>query len=206
VSLADQGRAFDTLLGRPDPVATRETGIDDWGGDPSLLQVVGLNFYNNWGVDHGWPLSRLLLEARRAYPEQDIQMGETGNCHFSDCHTVSGWLRLIDEQVEAANRQGAGVSVVTWAPVLTLGDFDWGRPAPGAWVTWDPEDPAHRRAWQPEVAHAVREFSGARWSKYPKDTPRAGENLFTRRSGPPGLPPLPGGPGFVKRGTKEGQL
>src|ERR1051325_5473878 len=50
VSLEDQGRPFNTLLGRPDPVAVKETGSDDWGGDPSRLQVIGLNFYNNWGT------------------------------------------------------------------------------------------------------------------------------------------------------------
>ena len=44
VSLADQSRPFSTLLGRRDEVAERETGTDQWGGDPSLLQVVGLNF------------------------------------------------------------------------------------------------------------------------------------------------------------------
>jgi hypothetical protein len=90
VSLEDQGRPFNTLLGRNDPVAVRETGSDDWGGAPSLLQIVGLNFYNNWGAEHLWPLSRLLLEARRQYPDQRIFIGETGNCHFSDCHTVAG--------------------------------------------------------------------------------------------------------------------
>jgi hypothetical protein len=160
VSLADQGRPFNTLLGRPDKVAARETGSDDWGGDESLLDVVGLNFYNNWGVDHGWPLSRLLLEARRQFPNQRIVMGETGNCHFSDCHTVAGWLELIDEQVEEANAKGARVEAVTWAPILTLGDFDWGQPAPGAWVTWDPDDPQRRRRWNREVALAVREYAG----------------------------------------------
>lgn len=160
VSLKDQGRPFYTLLGRPDPVASREIGTDDLGGDPSLLQIVGLNFYNNWGVDHSWPLHRLLLEARRRFPEQRLIMGETGNCHFSDCHTVAGWLQLIDEQVELANAQGASVEAVTWAPILTLGDFDWGRPAPGAWVTWDLDDPARRRQWDPEVARAVREYTG----------------------------------------------
>lgn len=46
-------------------MAVRETGDDAWNGDPSLLQVIGLNFYNNWGEAEGWPLSRLLLEARR---------------------------------------------------------------------------------------------------------------------------------------------
>jgi hypothetical protein len=122
--------------------------------------VVGLNFYNNWGVDQGWPLSRLLLEARKRYPEQQILMGETGNCHFSDCHSVAGWLQLIDEQVEQANAQGADVRVVTWAPILTLGDFDWGKPAPGAWVTWDPADPERRRRWDPAVARTVREYTG----------------------------------------------
>jgi hypothetical protein len=159
VSLADQGRPFDTLLGRPDPVAARETGSDDWGGDPSLLQVVGLNFYNNWGVDRGWPLSRLLLEARRRYPDQRLIIGETGNCHFADRHTVAGWLALIDEQVGLANDQGAGVEAVTWAPVLTLGDFDWGRPAPGAWATWDADDPRRRRHREPAVARAVRSYT-----------------------------------------------
>ncbi len=156
ISLDDQGRPFDTLLGRPDAVARREVGPGGWGGDPSLLQVVGLNFYNNWGIDHGWPLSRLLLEARRRYPEQRLMIGETGNCHFSDCHTVDAWLSLIGEQVEEANRQGAGVEAVTWAPILTLGDFDWGHPAPGAWVTWDADDPSRRRHWDPGVAREVR--------------------------------------------------
>ena len=97
--LEDQGRPFNTLLGRPDPVAERELGTDDLGGDPSLLQIVGLNFYNDWGTECGWPLSRLLLEARRQYPEQRIVIGETGNCHFTDCHTVAGWLQLVDREV-----------------------------------------------------------------------------------------------------------
>lgn len=159
VSLEDQARPFSTLLGRPDLVALRETGSDQWGGDRSLLQIVGLNFYNNWGVDHGWPLSRLLLEARRQYPDQRIFMGETGNCHFSDCHTVAGWLQLLDEQVEEANKQGARIEVVTWAPILTLGDFDWGKPAPGAMVTWEMDDPARKRHWDREVARAVRSYT-----------------------------------------------
>ncbi|HEY0867906.1 MAG TPA: hypothetical protein VGE01_11020 [Fimbriimonas sp.] len=157
--LEDQGRPFNTLLGRPDPIAARETGTDQWGGDPSLLQIVGLNFYNDWGVDQGWPLSRLLVEARRQYPEQRLVIGETGNCHFAHCNTVAAWLELLREQVEEANRQGARVEMVTWAPILTLGDFDWGTPAPGAWVTWDPGDPACERHWDPEVAATVREFA-----------------------------------------------
>ncbi len=159
VSLKDQGRPFSTMLGKPDPSAVRELGEDAFGGDPSLLQIVGLNFYNNWGVDQGWPLHRLLLEARRRFPKQRLIMGETGNCHFSDCHTVSGWLQLIHEQVELANARGARVEAVTWAPILTLGDFDWGKPAPGSWVTWDPDDPARRRVWDPDVARAVREYT-----------------------------------------------
>jgi hypothetical protein len=160
VSLPDQARPFYTLLGRPDPVAARETGTDQWGGREDLLQIIGLNFYNNWGVDQGWPLSRLLLEARRQFPEQEIIMGETGNCHFSHCYPVAGWLELLDEQVAEANRKGADVRVVTWAPILTLGDFDWGKPAPGAWVTWDPADPARKRHWDPAVADVVRRYAG----------------------------------------------
>jgi hypothetical protein len=161
VSLDDQARSFDLLLGRPDPTAARETGTDDWGGDPSLLQVVGLNFYNNWGVDHGWPLSRLLLDARRRFPDQEIVISETGNCHFSDCYPAAAWLQLLGEQVEQANAQGAEIGVVTWAPILTLGDFDWGHPAPGAWATWDPDDPQRRRRWDPKLARAVRAYTEA---------------------------------------------
>ena len=171
--LEDQGRPFSTLLGRPDPVAKRECGDDQWGGDPSLLQVVGLNFYNNWGTYAGWPLSRLLLEARKQYPDQRIVMGETGNCHFSHCHSVEGWLTLINEQVEEANRLGARVEAVTWAPILTLGDFDWGTPAPGAWVTWSADDPRRERHWDPAVARAVRQFSGEVSLPFKRGTSRA---------------------------------
>jgi hypothetical protein len=160
VPLEDQGRPFATLLGRPDPVAARETGTDDYGGRPDLLNVVGLNFYNNWGVERGWPLSRLILEARRQFPDQHLIMGETGNCHFAHCNTVADWLRLIDEQVGAANEQGARLETVTWAPILTLADFDWGEPAPGAWVTWEMSDPKRRRRWDPAVAKVVREYAG----------------------------------------------
>ncbi len=159
VSLRDQSRPFQTLLGRPDRFAKRETGADKWGGADGLLQTIGLNFYNNWGEPKGWPLSRLLLEARREFPDKRITMGETGNCHFSDCHTVAAWLELLDAQVEEANRQGAGVESVTWAPILTLGDFDWGRPAPGAWVTWDPDDLKRKRQWNRETVEAVRRFT-----------------------------------------------
>jgi hypothetical protein len=38
---------------------------------------------------------------------------------------------------------------------LMLGDFDWGHPAPGAWVTWDPDDPQRRRRWDADVARSV---------------------------------------------------
>jgi hypothetical protein len=168
VSLPDQSRPFRTLMGRPDLAAVEATGSDDWGGDPSLLDIVGLNFYNNWGVDQGWPLSRLILEARRHFPDKELIMGETGNCHFSDCHTVEGWLELLDEQVEEANRQGANLTGITWAPVLTLGDFDWGKPAPGAWVTWEADDPARRRHWDPALPSVIH-----RYTRGPRVTARA---------------------------------
>jgi hypothetical protein len=159
VTLQDQARPFYTLLGSPDPVAERETGAGRWGGDPSLLQIVGLNFYNNWGADQGWPLHRLLLEARREFPDRRIIVGETGNCHFPDQYTVLAWLQLVDEQIEMANARGGRIEAATWAPILTLGDFDWGRPAPGALVTWDPEDPLRRRHWDPAVARIVRSYT-----------------------------------------------
>jgi hypothetical protein len=161
VSLADQARPMHTLLGHPDPVAKREIGTDQLGGAPDLLQVVGLNFYNDWGVEQGWPLSRLILEARKTFPDQELTMGETGNCHFAHCHRIDGWLQLIDQQVEAANREGAELTTVTWAPILTLRAFDWGQPAPGAWVTWDLEDARRTRHWDRATAKTVRRYTGA---------------------------------------------
>ena len=158
LSLAYQARPFATLLGCPEPVAVRETGSDTWGGDPSLLQIVGLNFYNNWGVAQGWPVARLLLEARRHFPDQQIIFNATSNAHFADRHTIAGWLQLIDEQVELYDAQGADVQAVTWAPILTLGDFDWGHPAPGAWVTWEPDDAQRRRHRDAEVVRIVRAY------------------------------------------------
>jgi hypothetical protein len=160
VSLKDQGRPFFTLLGRHDPAAERELGTASFGGSPELLDLIGLNFYNNWGEPEGWPLHRLLLEARRQFPECRLAMGETGNCHFPDRYSVETWLRLLDDEVEHANAGGARVEMVVWAPVLTLGDFDWGLPAPGAWVTWDPDDPDLRRRWDPAIASAVRAYTG----------------------------------------------
>lgn len=161
VPLEDQGRPFTTMLGSPDPIADREVGNLQWGGDASLLDVVGLNFYNNWGEEQGWPLSRLLLEARKRFPDKRLVMGETGNCHFSQRYSVGQWLELISSQVQEANRQGANVEAVTWAPILTLGDFDWGLPAPGAWVTWEPDDPTRKRHWIPDVANIVRQYAEA---------------------------------------------
>src|SRR5438132_3489362 len=102
ISLFDQSRPFATLLGRRDPVPSRETGSDQWGGDDSLLQIIGLNFYNNWGVDRGWPLHRLLLEARSYFPDKRIVIGETGNCHFSECYSIQSWLELLDREINLA--------------------------------------------------------------------------------------------------------
>ena len=42
---------------------------------------------------------------------------------------------------------------------FTLGDFDWGRPAPGAWVTWEADDPKRQRRWDPAVARVVRDYT-----------------------------------------------
>ena len=176
VSLEDQGRPFFTLLGRHDPVAEREIGDATFGGTPELLDVIGLNFYNNWGEAEGWPLHRLLLEARRQFPKQRLWLGETGNCHFADRHSVEGWLTLVDEQVQLANAQGARVETVVWAPVLTLGDFDWGQPAPGAWVSWDPDDPARRRHWDPTVARAIRAYTGSSGGYSPDSMPSAAKS------------------------------
>jgi hypothetical protein len=158
--LADQARPFNTLLGQPDPIAVRETGRAVWGGHLSFLDAVGLNFYLDGGSEQGWPLARLLLEARRQFPAQRLLVGETSNCRCDERHSVASWLRHIDEQVECANAGGARIDMVTWAPVITVGDFDWGHPAPGAWVTWDPHDLRRRRSWDPEVAAVIRSYTG----------------------------------------------
>ena len=76
--------------------------------------------------------------------------------------------------MERANAAGAAVEAVTWAPVLTLGDFDWGRPAPGAWVTWDADDPRRRRHWDPDVARAVRAYTQDTDPGRDRDAQRAG--------------------------------
>jgi hypothetical protein len=51
------------------------------------------------------------------------------------------------------------IEVVTWAPILTLGDFDWGKPAPGAMVEWNRDDPKRKRHWDPEMARTVRKYA-----------------------------------------------
>jgi len=191
VGLDDLARPFQTLLGAPDPVAVRETGSDDWGGDPSLLQIVGLNFYNDCGAANGAPLALLLLEARRRFASQRIWLGETGNCHSTHHYSLAGWLEMVDDQIAVANAQGAAIEAVTWSPIVTLGDFDSGLPAPGAWVTWDPADPTRRRRWDPELARLIGSYA-QRAAK----TPPSGADRPAQKSQPvipltPLQPPLP---------------
>jgi hypothetical protein len=90
-------------------------------------------------------------------------------------------LRHIDEQVESANASGARIDMVTWAPVITVGDFDWGYPAPGAWVTWDPRDPRRRRSWDPRVAAAIRSYTGEMIDRQQRQAAPAGRDA---RPGP----------------------
>lgn len=158
LDLDDLGRSINSLIGRYDPVALREMGqkkYETLDGQPDLLDVVGLNFYNNWGEEKGYPLSRLLLEARRKYPDKRICISETGNCQFANCRSIDEWLELITTQVDIANDQGAAIESVTWAPILAIGAFEDGLPAPGAWVTWDINDPARKRKWNPEVTQLI---------------------------------------------------
>lgn len=116
-----QFQAFDMLMGRSWP---------QLGGEPALLDIVGVNYYprNQWlhlgptiDVDHPTyrPLSDLLFETYARYG-RPIFVSETG---VEDERRAS-WLRYVAGEAGRARRRGVPVEGVCLYPVLNHPGWD----------------------------------------------------------------------------------
>ncbi|MDT8854407.1 glycosyltransferase family 4 protein [Paracoccaceae bacterium Fryx2] len=116
-----QFQAFELLMGRLWPQI---------GGDPSLLDIVGVNYYSNnqWihggppiDVDHPLyrPLSDLLFETHARYG-RPIFLSETG----VEGDRRAPWLRHVAAEVTRARRRGVPVEGICLYPVMNHPGWD----------------------------------------------------------------------------------
>jgi beta-glucosidase/6-phospho-beta-glucosidase/beta-galactosidase len=118
--------AYDWILGLAEP---------DLGGDPSLADVVGLNFYphNQWyfegptipmGHHEYRPLADMLIEMAERYGKP-IFLSETG----AEGSAKPSWLHYVCNEVRAAMDRGADVRGICWYPITAYPGWDNSRHA-----------------------------------------------------------------------------
>jgi hypothetical protein len=121
-----QYEAYDMLTGHAD------AGL---GGDPGLIDVVGLNFYphNQWYYDgptipmghHEYrPLNEMLLEAHQRYGIP-IYLAETG----AEQSGRAAWLHYVCDEVRIAKAAGAVFEGICLYPITAYHGWDNDRPA-----------------------------------------------------------------------------
>jgi len=133
--------AYDWILGLAEP---------ELGGDPSLADVVGVNFYphNQWYLDgptipmghHEYrPLADMLVEFAARYGKP-IWVSETG----AEGSARPAWLHYVCDEVRAAQRKGAAVEGICVYPVTAYPGWDNSRHCHvGLFSTIDSEGTRH---------------------------------------------------------------
>lgn len=112
-------------------------GIDrpELGGDRSLVDVVGWNFYphNQWyfqgptvpmGHHEYRPLADMLVEMAERY-DKPVFLSETG----AEGTGKASWLHYVASEVRAAVDQGADVRGICWYPITAYPGWDNSRHA-----------------------------------------------------------------------------
>ena len=118
--------AYDWIMGTAEP---------ELGGDPSLVDVVGLNFYphNQWyykgptipmGHHEYRPLRDMLLEMAERYGKP-IFLSETG----AEGTAKPSWLHYVCNEVREAMDLGAGIEGICWYPITAYPGWDNSRHA-----------------------------------------------------------------------------
>jgi len=131
VRAAEQARqgqfeAYDWIIGRAGP---------EFGGDSSLADVIGLNFYphNQWYLDgptipmghHEYrPLADMLVEVAERYGKP-ILISETG----AEGSGRPSWFHYVCNEVREAMRHGADIRGVCWYPITAYPGWDNSRHA-----------------------------------------------------------------------------
>jgi hypothetical protein len=118
--------AYDWIMGRAEP---------ELCGDPSLVDVVGWNFYphNQWYYDgptipmghHEYrPLADMLVEMAERY-QKPIFLSETG----AEGTGKPSWLHYVCNEVRDALRRGADFRGICWYPITAYPGWDNSRRA-----------------------------------------------------------------------------
>ncbi len=118
--------AYDWIVGRTEP---------EMGGDPSLVDVVGWNFYphNQWYYDgptvpmghHEYrPLADMLVEMAERYGKP-VFLSETG----AEGSGKPSWLHYVCNEVRDAMSRGADVRGICWYPITAYPGWDNSRHA-----------------------------------------------------------------------------
>jgi hypothetical protein len=121
-----QFESLDWITGRSEP---------DLGGDPSLIDLVGLNFYphNQWYLDgptipmghHEYrPLSDMLLEVAERYGKP-MFFSETGAEHSGR----ASWLHYVCSEARDAIARGGDLRGICWYPITAYPGWDNSRHA-----------------------------------------------------------------------------
>jgi hypothetical protein len=122
-----QFEAYDWIIGRTMP---------ELGGDPSLADVVGLNFYphNQWyhkkgptipmGHHEYRPLADMLVEVAERYGKP-IFLSETG----AEGTARASWLHYVCNEVREATDRGADIRGICWYPITAYPGWDNSRHA-----------------------------------------------------------------------------
>jgi beta-glucosidase/6-phospho-beta-glucosidase/beta-galactosidase len=122
----EQFHSYDLLTGRADP---------ELGGNPSLVDVIGLNFYphNQWYLDgptipmghHEYrPLADMLVEVAERYGKP-IFLSETG----AEGSARASWFHYVCGQVGEAMQRGATIEGICWYPITAYPGWDNSRHA-----------------------------------------------------------------------------
>jgi beta-glucosidase/6-phospho-beta-glucosidase/beta-galactosidase len=124
---AGQYEAYDWILGRAEP---------ELGGDPSLIDVIGLNFYphNQWYQDGGAtipvghheyrPLADMLIEVAERYGKP-LFLSETG----AEGSARPSWLHYVCNEVRDAMDRGVTIEGICWYPITAYPGWDNSRHA-----------------------------------------------------------------------------
>ncbi len=121
-----QFEAYDWITGRAEP---------ELGGDPSLVDVIGLNYYphNQWfyegptipmGHHEYRPLADMLLEVAGRYGKP-IFLSETG----AEGSARPSWLHYVCSEVRDAIDRGAVIEGICWYPITAYPGWDNSRHA-----------------------------------------------------------------------------
>ncbi|RST30318.1 beta-glucosidase [Sphingomonas ginkgonis] len=121
-----QFQAYDWIIGADEP---------ELGGDPSFVDVVGLNFYphNQWYRDgptipmghHEYrPLADMLVEVAERYGKP-IFLSETG----AEGSGKASWFHYVCSEVRDAMRRGARIEGICWYPITAYPGWDNSRHA-----------------------------------------------------------------------------